>query len=473
MLIERHLRDTFPPLRPCQLLSVRTMANDALKKAELAEDAAFQISRVAGTASIVPEALRGRGGEGLEVGELETEAGHGGAGNLGRRGGGASEERFQRIRRPTSAHEAKQLPSKCEVRPGKTRRHFTGRFPLDDSSPLSCGRGEGGLLVNMPETRKAFISHASEDKERFVEAFVRRLREKGVDAWYDEWEIQPGDSIVDKIFEHGIKKADVFIVFLSRNSVDKPWVREELESGVVQRINRTCRIIPVVLDDCEVPTALGHLRWEKIRNIEDYDSEFKRIVNVIFGGSDRPPLGPPPAHYAHSCTAFVPGLTKTDNLVFEILGNFCLPTGRRGVELSKVSDHLAGLGISDVEVSESLEMLEKHYLLDSNNCVQKFNPSTGENDYIHVFLTKYAMVLFARATLSDYERMFADVVSGIVNRGYREGPDFEALTAIPPEILELIVMDLEEKDLIHLLIGSNGLFHQLEPKGPGLKRLLG
>jgi Tfp pilus assembly protein PilF len=31
MLIERHLRETFPPLRPCQFLSVRSMANDALK----------------------------------------------------------------------------------------------------------------------------------------------------------------------------------------------------------------------------------------------------------------------------------------------------------------------------------------------------------------------------------------------------------------------------------------------------------
>lgn len=346
-------------------------------------------------------------------------------------------------------------------------------FSLIVRWPLSCGRSVGGLLVIMPEPRKAFISHASEDKERFVEAFVRRLREKGVDAWYDEWEIQPGDSIVDKIFEHGIKTADVFIVILSRNSVDKPWVREELESGVVQRINRTCRIIPVVLDDCDVPTALSHLRWEKIRDIEGYDAEFQRIVNVIFGGSERPPLGPQPAHYVQSSTAFVPGLTKTDNLVFEILGNYCLPTGRRRVDLSKISDHLTGHGISGLEVSESLEMLERHNLLDSTNSIRQFNPSTGENDYIHVFLTKYAMVLFARATLSDYERMFADVVSGIVNRGYRERQDFEALTAIPPEILELIVMDLEEKDLIHLLIGSKGLFHQLEPKGPGLKRLLG
>jgi hypothetical protein len=32
---------------------------------------------------------------------------------------------------------------------------------------------------------KVFISHASEDKERFVLAFAERLRASGVDAWLD------------------------------------------------------------------------------------------------------------------------------------------------------------------------------------------------------------------------------------------------------------------------------------------------
>ncbi|MCZ2134304.1 MAG: toll/interleukin-1 receptor domain-containing protein [Burkholderiales bacterium] len=32
---------------------------------------------------------------------------------------------------------------------------------------------------------KVFVSHASEDKDRFVVEFVRRLRENGVDAWLD------------------------------------------------------------------------------------------------------------------------------------------------------------------------------------------------------------------------------------------------------------------------------------------------
>ncbi|MHB9102858.1 MAG: toll/interleukin-1 receptor domain-containing protein [Sulfuricella sp.] len=43
---------------------------------------------------------------------------------------------------------------------------------------------------------KVFVSHASEDKARFVVDFARRLRENGVEAWLDQWEMKPGDSQV-------------------------------------------------------------------------------------------------------------------------------------------------------------------------------------------------------------------------------------------------------------------------------------
>ena len=53
-------------------------------------------------------------------------------------------------------------------------------------------------MTNPP---KAFISHAHEDKERFVDNFASLLRQHGIDAWYDNWEIGPGDSLVKKIFD--------------------------------------------------------------------------------------------------------------------------------------------------------------------------------------------------------------------------------------------------------------------------------
>jgi TIR domain. len=88
---------------------------------------------------------------------------------------------------------------------------------------------------------KVFVSHASEDKDRFVVEFARRLRENGVDAWLDQWEMKPGDSLVDKIFEEGLKEARAVIIVLSTISVQKPWVREELNASVVNRISRGTR----------------------------------------------------------------------------------------------------------------------------------------------------------------------------------------------------------------------------------------
>ncbi len=64
-----------------------------------------------------------------------------------------------------------------------------------------------------------FISYSTADKERFVLRFAERLRSVGVDAWGDKWELLLGDSLVEKIFEEGLKEAAAVIVVLSQVSV--------------------------------------------------------------------------------------------------------------------------------------------------------------------------------------------------------------------------------------------------------------
>ena len=146
---------------------------------------------------------------------------------------------------------------------------------------------------------KVFISHASDDKDRFVRGFATKLRtDHGIDAWLDEWEITPGDSLVGKIF-NGIENAEVVIIVLSRFSTDelkKPWVREELEVGIVRRIQDGIKIIPVLIDDCIVPTALKALLYQEIKDLENYDVELERIVAAILNRLKKPPLGSEPTH---------------------------------------------------------------------------------------------------------------------------------------------------------------------------------
>jgi hypothetical protein len=138
---------------------------------------------------------------------------------------------------------------------------------------------------------KVFVSHASEDKERFVIGLSTKLRENGVDAWLDKWEMLPGDSLVDKIFEEGLKEAEAVIIVLSNYSVKKPWVREELNASIVSKLSKGTKIIPIVLDDCEVPQSLTSTLWEPISDLNDYDTSFKRVLSSIFGATDKPALG--------------------------------------------------------------------------------------------------------------------------------------------------------------------------------------
>ena len=164
---------------------------------------------------------------------------------------------------------------------------------------------------------KVFVSHASEDKDRFVIEFATQLRQRGINAWLDKWEMLPGDSLVDKIFEEGIKDAKAVIVVLSKFSVEKPWVREELNAACVKRINSGSKLIPVVIDDCEVPEALKSTVWETITDLSAYEKNLDRIVASIFGVNDKPPMGLPPSYVTSFVDSFG-GLNTIDSLVLKL-----------------------------------------------------------------------------------------------------------------------------------------------------------
>jgi hypothetical protein len=164
---------------------------------------------------------------------------------------------------------------------------------------------------------KVFVSHASDDKDRFVMDFSKNLREKGIDAWVDKWEILPGDSLIDKIFEEGLKKADAIIVVLSQFSINKPWVKEELDASIVKKINKGTKIIPVVLDNCEVPESLKSTVWEKITDLENYQENLDRIVAAVYGVRKKPALGESPI-YSRMPIIKIPGLNRIDNIVLKI-----------------------------------------------------------------------------------------------------------------------------------------------------------
>lgn len=61
---------------------------------------------------------------------------------------------------------------------------------------------------------KAFISYDSRDRNRFVEEFAEKLMSKAIDIWYDEWELEYGDSLV-RIFDEIVKCDILSALFLN------------------------------------------------------------------------------------------------------------------------------------------------------------------------------------------------------------------------------------------------------------------
>lgn len=137
---------------------------------------------------------------------------------------------------------------------------------------------------------KVFISYTHVNVE-IAEKLATDLRKNGVDAWLDKWKIKLGDSIIKKIFEEGQANCDAFIILLSKASVASSWVQHELDTAMVNRIEGLTRVIPVVVENCNIPVSLKALRWLNITT--NYENGLREVIKAIFEVHEKPPIGSP------------------------------------------------------------------------------------------------------------------------------------------------------------------------------------
>jgi len=90
----------------------------------------------------------------------------------------------------------------------------------------------------------AFISYASEDKERVARPIAEALRNKGFRIWYDELELKIGKSLSESI-DIGLSKSRFGIVILSTHFFSKSWPKRELRGLIAQEVAGKSIILPV------------------------------------------------------------------------------------------------------------------------------------------------------------------------------------------------------------------------------------
>jgi len=308
---------------------------------------------------------------------------------------------------------------------------------------------------------KVFVSHASEDKPRFVVKFAQRLRENGVDAWLDQWEMKPGDSLVDRIFEEGLKSAQAVVIVLSAVSVSKPWVREELNLSVVKRISRGLKIIPVVIDACEVPESLQATIWQRIDDLDHYDEAFQRILSAIFDTSARPPIGQPPERFGGSAPT-LPTFTRTDERVLREIA-------RHEIDLQDgfvTFDALQGSSdLTDVppdELTESLEILAQKDVIHAE-CLG--------GAIAHVYLTTSGFRQYAESFVPGYKESLAQLGGLLVNEDVFENHELAKRLGKPVPFVNFLLDVLEDAQAITVAKYGSGLW-EVAAVSPSLKRSL-
>jgi hypothetical protein len=318
----------------------------------------------------------------------------------------------------------------------------------------------------MASNPRAFICHASEDKDRFVIPFSTALRAKGVDAWVDKFEIHSGDSIVQKIFSEGIENAKAVIAVISAASVIKPWVQNEIDVAFVRRIEGKCKLIPIILDNATPPTCLSALRWEPVADPKNFKAALHNIILSLYDQYEKPPLGQAPP-FVTTEVGSIPDISRVDSKVLIACCRLCEKLDQvatiNGQDLLPLVEELH---LTTNSFCESLEVLAHKGLLK----VDKVN--SGNITGAGPTFTGYD--LFLRATDPGYAAHFTNLVARIVNNGDDTGTKLVESTGLSARTMYHFLKILQGNDHIVLIenINYSCAFQKIARFNATLPRLL-
>jgi len=146
---------------------------------------------------------------------------------------------------------------------------------------------ESLISINLLEDFKTvdvFINHDSKDKQDFVDALAQKLKNEGLEVWYDKFSMVVGDSIHKKI-QRGLQDCRYGIVVLSQNFVQNyGWAQEEFESlKAKERIYNKNLILPIWRKDVsEKDIGKYNLELSQRLALKESDGMESIVRNLVY-----------------------------------------------------------------------------------------------------------------------------------------------------------------------------------------------
>ncbi|MBE7553518.1 MAG: SUMF1/EgtB/PvdO family nonheme iron enzyme [Anaerolineales bacterium] len=129
------------------------------------------------------------------------------------------------------------------------------------------------LPVLPPSPLRVFLCHAAADKPA-VRDLYHRLRSDGFQPWLDEEDLLPGQKWQREI-PKAVAASDVIVVCLSNAALTKAgYVQDEIKfalDAADRQPEETIFLIPLRLEECDVPERLRGLHWVNFFDPKGYE----------------------------------------------------------------------------------------------------------------------------------------------------------------------------------------------------------
>lgn len=128
--------------------------------------------------------------------------------------------------------------------------------------------------VRLKENVKVFLCHSSNDKPKIMQLYNRLKLEKGMDVWIDVEKLLPGVEW-DLEIRTAVRDSHIVLVCLSKNSINKEgYIQKEIRQALDvadEKPEGALFIIPLRLEECEVPDRLKKWQWLNFYEDDSYD----------------------------------------------------------------------------------------------------------------------------------------------------------------------------------------------------------
>lgn len=128
---------------------------------------------------------------------------------------------------------------------------------------------------------RIFLSYSHKDASEMAEWLYVRLSGCGYEVFLDHRSLTLGDSFLRAI-SNAVEQQDFVLVLLSKAALESEWVQKEIDMATVAER----RIIPIVLEDLEVPLHLKMIHYlEMKKGTNDWPALHKLVNNLNNGKS--------------------------------------------------------------------------------------------------------------------------------------------------------------------------------------------